>query len=215
MTPSEQAAFAARWGELRLMPTPDTRLDHHPAVIEIDFRGAKPTTDIWHTDMSMDERPSMATFLLARHIPPAGRYDIRQSVSRLRQPVRWHEGDAGAAEHRHDGAKLGPAARLDPEKLPTSVHPMVRTHPETGRKALYVSAIFTRRFDKMTAEESAPLLNWLLAHCCQPNFTFRHRWSVGDLVMWDNRCVQHFAVADYDSAQRTMNRGTVVGDRPH
>jgi len=216
LTPEQQAAFAARWGELHLMPTLDSRLDGHPAIVEINFRGAKPSTDTWHTDMSMNERPPMATFLLARQIPPAGGDTMFANqylaYDQLSDGMKAMLEGLGAM---HDGARFGPAAGLDPEKLPTSVHPVVRTHPETGRKALYVNAIFTRRFENMTVDESAPLLNWLFAYCSQPNFTFRHRWSVGDLVMWDNRCVQHFAIADYDSTQRTMNRATVLGDRPH
>jgi taurine dioxygenase len=90
----------------------------------------------------------------------------------------------------------------------------VRTHPETGRKALFVNPVYTSRFEGMTAAESRPLLDYLCAHAVQPNFTFRHHWTRGDLLMWDNRCLQHFAVADYGSSPRTMHRVTVLGDRP-
>jgi len=188
ITPEQHIAFATRWGELHLMPTLLSRLDHNPAVIEIDHQGRPPTTDIWHSDMSMEERPPMASLLLARHIPPAGGDTMFASqylaYEKLSEGMKALLSRLNAV---HDGAGFGVNAKIDPEKLPRSVHPVVRTHPETGRKALYVNAVFTRRFENMTVEESAALLGWLYSYCSQPNFTFRHRWSVGDLVMWDNR----------------------------
>jgi taurine dioxygenase len=114
----------------------------------------------------------------------------------------------------HTGAIFLRLAGADESAAPTAVHPVVRTHPETGRRALYVNAVFTSHFDGMTVEESQPLLQWLYAHCSQPNLTFRHRWSTGDLVMWDNRCVQHYAIHDYGDENRVMHRVTVLGDRP-
>ena len=215
ITPEQHVAFAARWGELHLMPTLLSRLGDNPAVIEIDHQGRPPTTDIWHSDMSMEERPPMASLLLARHIPPAGGDTMFANqylaYEKLSEGMKVLLSRLNAV---HDGAGFGVNAKIDPEQLPSSVHPVVRTHPETGRKALYVNAVFTRRFENMTVEESAALLGWLYSYCSQPNFTFRHRWSVGDLVMWDNRCVQHFAIADYGANRRTMNRVTVLGDRP-
>ncbi|WP_185928861.1 TauD/TfdA dioxygenase family protein [Sphingomonas sp. IC081] len=217
ITPEQQAAFAARWGELHYMPTVEARLEGHPAVIEIDYYGdIVPTTDVWHSDMTMEERPPMASLLLAKLLPPAGGDTIFAN-----QYLAYDRLSAGlkavldGLKAVHDGELFGPLVDMDPADLPSNVHPVVRTHPETGRKSLYVNATFTRHFENMTVEESAPLLNWLYAHCSQPNFTFRHRWSEGDLLMWDNRCTQHFAIADYGTARRTMNRATVLGERPY
>ena len=91
---------------------------------------------------------------------------------------------------------------------------MLRTHPQTGRKALYVNHGFTERFENMTTEESRPLLDYLVGVGSRPELTMRHRWQPADVVMWDNRCVMHYAVHDYGDAPREMQRVTVRGERP-
>src|SRR5437764_12390766 len=95
-----------------------------------------------------------------------------------------------------------------------AVHPVVRTHPETGRKALYVNVAHTVRFDGMTAEESAPLLGYLFQHQVRPEFTCRFDWRVGSIALWDNRCAQHNPVNDYHGFRRLMHRITLAGDPP-
>jgi taurine dioxygenase len=102
-----------------------------------------------------------------------------------------------------------------PEVPPPRSHPVVRTHPRTGRRALFVNPHFTTRFADMTEEESRPLLEYLASVATRPENVYRHRWSAGDLVMWDNRCAMHYAVRDYDeSMPRLMHRTTAAGDRP-
>jgi taurine dioxygenase len=214
LTVEEHVAFAERWGQVHYMPTLSSRLDQHPAIVEVDYHGRQPTTDMWHSDMTMEECPPMASLLLARVVPAGG--DTMFANQYLAYDMLSDGMKAMLADLKavHTGTRFGKVTNLDPEKLPTSAHPVVRTHPQTGRKALYVNEFFTIQFDGMTTDESLPLLRWLWAHCSQPNITFRHRWSVGDMVQWDNRCVQHYAIADYGSAQRTMHRATVLGDRP-
>jgi taurine dioxygenase len=96
----------------------------------------------------------------------------------------------------------------------TSIHPLVRTHPETGRKSLFVGG-HAHTLENMTEEESQPLINYLRAHSTQPAFTCRFRWQQGSLAFWDNRCTQHFAINDYPAETRVMNRVTIRGDRPY
>jgi len=103
----------------------------------------------------------------------------------------------------------------DDKELPTAIHPLVRTHPETGRKALYVGHPETaQQIEGMTKEESRPLLDFLYAHSTQPDNLYRHMWCVGDVVMWDNRCTMHYAVHDYGEADRVLNRITMKGEVP-
>jgi taurine dioxygenase len=214
LTPDQHAAFAARWGELHLMPV--ARLDGHPYVItiRIEPERGRPSTDVWHSDLSCDERPPMATFLLARTIPSTGgdtMFASQYAAFDALSPGMKKMLEGMRAVHTRE--IFDKIAGLDPSKGPRNTHPVVRTHPETKRRALFVNAVFTTHFEDMTPDESRPLLSWLYAHCSQPNFTFRHRWSEGDLVMWDNRCVQHYAIYDYREP-RIMHRTTVLGDRP-
>tara|TARA_B100001540_G_scaffold139766_1_gene124269 strand:- start:11 stop:478 length:468 start_codon:yes stop_codon:yes gene_type:complete len=103
---------------------------------------------------------------------------------------------------------------LNEEDEPEMEHPVVVIHPETGRKALYVNSIRTRRFKDMTEEESKPLLNYLVEHSYQPEFTCRFKWRKGSVAFWDNRCLMHFALNDYQGQRRYMNRVTINGKRP-
>jgi len=215
LTPHQQAAFSARWGELHMMPYAP-RLDGHPAVLMVEHDPEHPRAgaDMWHSDMSCDDAPPAVSFLLANTIPPAGgdtMFANQYLAYDMLSPGMQRMLDGMRAVHARE--VFNKRAGLDPASGPRNAHPVVRTHPETKRRALYVNLAFTTHFEDMSPEESQPLLNWLFAHCSQPNLTFRHRWSEGDLVMWDNRCVQHFAIYDYRE-RRVMHRNTIMGDDP-
>lgn len=214
LTPAQQLAFARRWGEVMLTPAPDRQHSDCPEILVLDTHGEKPVTDKWHADITMEPEPPLGSFLLARVVPIGGdtifanqylAYDalsdgMTQALAGLRA---WHTGDVFARQGNYD-----------PARFPRSLHPVVRTHPETGRKALFVNRVYTTCLEGWSEAESKGLLDYLCNHAVQPNFTFRHQWRAGDLLMWDNCCLQQFAVADYGSQRRTMHRITIRGDVP-
>jgi taurine dioxygenase len=180
---------------------------------------------IWHSDTAYLEKPPMGTMLLAREVPPHGgdtlfasmylAYEtLSEGMKRLLSGLRAVNASAKAdvTRTREDRIKESPggAAKRSFEAL----HPVVRTHPETGRKALYVNIGHTVRFDGMTEEESAPILRYLFEHLTRPEFTCRFVWREGSIAFWDNRCVQHNPVNDYHGFRRRMHRITLAGDVP-
>jgi taurine dioxygenase len=183
---------------------------------------------IWHSDTVYLERPPMATLLVAREIPPRGgdtefasmyaAYDALSSgMKRLLEGLRAVNSSALAdvSKTREDRIRDS-GVDGDPEsaKEYVSEHPVVRTHPETGRKALYVNIAHTERFVDMTKDESQPLLQYLFEHSVRPEFTCRFVWQPGSLAMWDNRCAMHNPINDYDGYTRAMHRITLAGDVP-
>jgi taurine dioxygenase len=175
---------------------------------------------IWHSDTAYLDEPPMGSMLLAREIPPYGgdtefasQYLAYEALSAgMKQLLAGlkavnSSSKADVTRTREDRVK-DQARRYEAE------HPVVRTHPETGRKALYVNFGHTVRFAGMTEEESAPLLEFLFRHQVKPEFTCRFQWRVGSLAFWDNRCAQHNPVNDYHGHRRVMHRITLAGDRP-
>ena len=180
---------------------------------------------VWHSDTTYLQEPPMATLLVAREVPEAGgdtlfanQYLAYETLSeKLRDLLASLKGvsssaKADASRTREDRIRSDGSA--DARKLLVAEHPAVRTHRETGRKALYVNRAHTVSFAGMTEEESAPLLEYLFRHQIRPEFTCRFRWTPGALAIWDNRCAQHYAINDYAGHRRIMQRITLAGDRP-
>lgn len=219
-------AFAHRIGEP--VEYPFVRgFDDHPEIIAImklphetvNFGG------IWHSDTTYLDRPPMATMLLAREIPPAGgdtlyanQYAAYEALSpamqRVLEPLRAVSSSALADVSKTREDRVRDSGDPDADRVYEASHPVVRTHPETGRKALFVNVAHTERFEGMTVEESRPLLQFLFQHQVKPELTCRFRWEVGSLALWDNRCAQHNPVNDYHGWKRVMNRITLAGDVP-
>jgi taurine dioxygenase len=224
LTPQQQVAFARRFGEpmeypqLKGLPgcplvTPVIKLEHE----RVNFGG------IWHSDTTYLQEPPMASLLYAVEIPPCGgdtlfanQYLAWESLSeRFRQLLAGLTGintsaKAEVSKTREDRLREA-GAEL---KVLVGEHPVARTHPETGRKALFVNTGHTLQFKGMTEEESAPLLGYLFQHQIRPEFTCRFRWEPGSLAFWDNRCTQHNPVNDYHGYRRIMHRVTLKGDIP-
>jgi taurine dioxygenase len=180
---------------------------------------------IWHSDTAYLERPPMGSMLLAREIPPYGgdtefanQYAAYEALSagmrRLLDGLVAVNASAKADVSRTREDRMRTDGRSDAREAYVAEHPVVRTHPETGRKALYVNIGHTVRFTDMTEAESAPLLEFLFRHQVRAELTCRFRWEVGSLAFWDNRCTQHNPINDYHGFRRLMHRITLAGDVP-
>ncbi|MEE2689077.1 MAG: TauD/TfdA family dioxygenase [Pseudomonadota bacterium] len=233
MTPDEHLAFARRWGEIHIHPF-NAPMEGYPEILQLlkTENATRNNGNRWHSDQMYTAEPAKATILLAREMPPYGGdtmfsnlYLAYESLSDGMQELLAdlkgvHNGNSSKnyiGGSRAAQAKLGliPTRQKepDPDIQTVSVHPIVRTHPETGRKALYIGS-HTEHFDGMTADESKPLLEYLMAHTSRPEFVCRVRWAVGTLTMWDNRCTQHYALNDYQGQRRCVHKITVKGDTP-
>ena len=225
LTPEQQKDFAQRFGELRISDQYQS-LDGHPEILEIvkepDATGI--VGNLWHCDESFLERPALGSVLYMIECPPYGgdtmfanQYMAYETLSPGMQDMlssmRAVYSD-GTLQQRNKGRsmKVHPDAANRPSY--EAVHPVVRTHPQSGRKGLFVHRPYTIRFDGMTEEESKPLLEFLYAHAVRPEFTCRFRWDEGSVAFWDNRCVQHYALNDYSGVRRYAHRITVIGEVP-
>jgi taurine dioxygenase len=226
LTPARFLAFAQCFGEVIEYPF-IKGIDGFPEIIPV-IKLEHETTNfggIWHTDTAYLETPPMATMLIAREVPPHGgdtlfanAYLAYETLSDGMKRVLDnliavnHSAKADVTRTRED--RIRDTGKAAAKKEYISEHPVVRTHPETGRKALYVNIGHTVRFKDMTEAESAPLLNFLFEHQTKPEFTCRFSWRVGSLAFWDNRCALHNPVNDYHGFRRVMHRVTLAGDRP-
>jgi taurine dioxygenase len=232
LSPAQQLAFAKRWGEIHLHPFMQGMADY-PEILAIikkptdkkNFGGA------WHTDQMFSPSPAMATMLYALQVPSAGgdtlftnqylAYEaLSDGMKALAGQLRtvcvgdnFRQADGRSRKDRYSDAMSDMKVKDPGNVQTTSVHPLVRTHPETGRKALYAGG-HMQRFDGMTDDESIPLIDYFMKHSTRPEFTCRVRWTNGTLTIWDNRCTQHFAVNDYPAETRIMHRITICGDVP-
>jgi taurine dioxygenase len=211
MTPDDQLAFARLWGEVAVHPYVPS-IDGYPGIMRI--YDPNPITQTWHADTTHAARPPALTLLLARVLPEVGgdtMFASAYAAYEALSPGLRATLDGLRAVHR--GTERAADAGLD-EQAVTAVHPVVRTHPETGRKALFVNGNYVTQIEGWTERESAPLLEHLYGVVGEPEHTYRHQWRDGDLVIWDNRCTQHAVVADTAGAERVLHRVTIAGDEP-
>ena len=228
LTPQAQARFAARFGTLHVHPIYPV-LPELPQIMLIDTHpGFLPDNDNWHTDVTFSPTPPLAGILAAKALPATGGDTLWSSSSAayesLSEPMR---GFLDGLTAQHSVAKSFPAERWanDPAakeryeraiaKHPPVNHPVIRTHPVSGRKGLFVNEGFTTHINELPPPESQAVLAFLFAHVGRPELTVRWKWRVDDVAFWDNRVTQHYAIADYLPERRTMHRATVNGDRPY
>ena len=204
----------------------------HPNVLELRREPDEKATNFgagWHSDWSFQPEPPAATLLRSEVTPPvggdtlcadcAGAYEaLTPAYQSLLAPLRavhtaaWAYGTKGVFARETEQRTMKILVSAEAEK--TQSHPLVRTHPVTGRKALYVSPVYTHGIEGMTHAESASILKFLFDHIVQERFVYRHRWTPCRLLMWDNRCTVHIAEGGYDGHLRVMHRTTVAGERP-
>lgn len=221
LTPEQHLDFGRRFGELHIHPAAPHE-EGLPALMKIhaDRNSSRANGEGWHSDVSCDEAPPMGSILYIKQCPPHGgdtlfasMYAAYEALSDRMKAyldglVAVHDGEQ---VYRGTYANLGVA---DKPAYPRSEHPVVRTHPVTGRKALYVNRGFTRNIVGLPADESAAILRYLYDHAESPLWQCRFRWTERAVAFWDNRCAQHRAMWDYWPHTRSGNRVTVAGDRP-
>ena len=224
--PAHQIAFAKRFGELVEYPLLKG-LDAYPEIVPViklpgetaNFGG------LWHSDTTYVEKPPMAAILAAKELPPFGgdtlfsnMYLAYETLSvgmrRLLDGLTGISSSSKSRVRQTRENRMRTAAKTSRDVELKAEHPVVRTHSETGRKALYINYGHTIAFKGMTEAESEPLLNFLYAHQTRPEFTCCFRWRPGSIAFWDNRCTQHNPVNDYHGFKRVMHRITIAGDRP-
>jgi taurine dioxygenase len=230
ITPDQQKAFGRRFGELHIHPYIPT-LEGHPEIIKLESADDGPgemayQSNTWHTDLTYTAEPPMGSMLHGIKVPAVGGdtmfLNLYASYQALSDTMRSLVDGLTAV---HDIVASMPPdftrqswapkqlARMQ-DVTPPVEHPVVRTHPETKRKCLFVNRNFTSYIKGMTLPESDALLGFLLEHIEQPEFQCRFHWQTKSLAFWDNRCTQHYAVNDYRS-KRQMHRVTICGERPH
>ena len=227
ITPADHLRFASYFSEPEDYPM-ITGLADFPKIVpvvklpheRVNFGG------LWHSDTAYTDIPPMGAVLVARELPPFGgdtlfanmylAYEqLSDGLKRLLSGLRAVNSSAKAEVTATREDRLATDAKLVPGEELIGVHPVVRTHPETGRKLLYVNYGHTVRFEDMTEQESKPLLDYLFAHLCRPEFTCRFRWEPGSIAFWDNRAVQHNPINDYHGHKRVMHRISLRGCRPY
>jgi taurine dioxygenase len=224
---AQHKALARRFGPIFIHPNYyGTQVD--PEILEIrrEPGDTQVVGEDWHADTTMMAEPPMGAILYALEVPPYGgdtlfanqylAYEtLSEGMKRLIGGLRAVHSDRMVAGPNVNNAGRTTRARTDADWRETvNVHPVVRTHPETKRKLLYVNYSYTVGFEGMTEEESRPLLDYLLEHGHRPEFTCRFRWTPGAVAFWDNRCVKHLAVHDAGPFRRHMRRVQICGDRP-
>lgn len=238
LSPEQQLAFSRRFGPPIAHVLEGFRLPDYPEVFIVsnkkkkDANGEKPVGAIyagqyWHTDLSYVAEPAMASMLHSLEMPSVGGdtmfANMYLAYDNLSAPMKAFLAPLEALHdytHAYETvlSKLPGRPPMTEEQkalVPPVVHPVIRTHPVTKKKALYVNPGFTRRILGLTEDESSALLGFLHMHATRPEFIYRHDWTVGDVVLWDNRCLMHRAISDYDMNEpRHMHRTTIAGDKP-
>ena len=223
LTPEQQIRFAKRFGELHFHPAAP-HLEDHPAVFVIHAHKDSKIANGngWHTDVSCDAQPPLATMLQLHTLPSTGgdtlfasMYGAFETLSPTMRNFLVNLTATHESEHIYRGRYTERGVEDAGKQYPSAIHPVVRTHPQSNRLALYVNPSFTTRINELDERESAALLHMLYAHQQRSEFQVRFRWTQNAIALWDNRCTQHFALWDYWPEERKGHRVTIKGERPY
>ena len=222
LTQEQHLAFGRNFGELHLHPAAPHAPGHPELmIIHADKGSPRANGEGWHSDVSCDTEPPMGSILYIKQTPPKGGDTLFSSMvaayEALSDRMKAYL-DGMTSLHDGEDAYRGTyknAGMQDKPVYPRAEHPVVRTHPVTGKKALYVNRGFTRRLNGVPRDESAAILDYLYTHAENPLFQCRFRWQPNSVAFWDNRCVQHRAMWDYWPHTRSGFRVTVAGDKPY
>jgi taurine dioxygenase len=222
IAPDVQIQMGRMFGELHFHPAAP-QMDSYPEIFEIHVHKNSRIAngEFWHSDVSCDEIPPLGTILQLHILPEIGGdtlfANMYAAYETLSPPLKSMLGSLTAlhgSEHVYRGRYSDRGVDDAGKNYPQALHPVVRTHPETGRKALYVNRTFTTRINELSEHESSAMLGFLFDHSEQIDFQIRFRWERNDVAFWDNRCVMHRAVWDYWPEERKGRRVTIKGDRP-
>jgi len=222
LTAADQKAFGKRFGELHQHPDWPWLVDGHPEIMEIraDENSTRIAGEQWHSDVSCDAEPPLGSILYMREKPPSGGDTLFANMHAAFDALSPEmQSNLMGLTAIHDGEHVyrqgyGQAPATD-KTYPRSEHPIVRTHPVSGRQALFVNRTFTTHIPQLQAKESGEMLEMLFAHLEQPSFQCRFIWQPDSVAFWDNRCAQHQALWDYFPNRRTAWRVTIKGEAPY
>ena len=226
LTPAQHVDFTSFFGPVEAHPLGSREgAQAQPEILVLENRADTPAprNDFWHSDISFAECPPLGSVLHALEVPGEGLGDtlfcnmykvfeeLSPGLQKTLEGLRaLHSAEALVMRNNANDNNAKPISSI-PDLVS---HPVVRTHPETSRKALYINPYYTESFEGWSPAESKLLLDWLTKRANRPENIYRHRWKKGDVLMWDNRCAMHYAVYDYGSKARLFHRATAAGDRP-
>jgi taurine dioxygenase len=221
LSPEQHKAFGRNFGELHVHPAWPRVLPGHPEIMEIyvDENTKRIAGEDWHSDVSCDAEPPLSTILYMLEVPPVGGDTLFASMNAAHESLsppmqRFLEGMTAVHDGEYAYRGRYDAANEEGKVYPRAEHPVVITHPVSGRKALFVNRIFTTRIVQLAKHESDAVLRMLLEHVATPEFQCRFVWQPGSVAFWDNRCVQHRALWDYYPHRRRGLRVTIKGNVP-
>jgi len=222
LAPDAQVRFGRMFGDLHSHPAAPTHPDHPEIFVIHAHKNSKIANgNFWHSDVSCDEEPPLGTCLQLHLLPTSGgdtlfssMYAAYDGLSERMKEILAPMSALHESEHIYRGRYADRGVDDAEMVYPSAEHPIIRTHPVTGKQAIYVNPSFTTRVVGLKKAESDALLQFLFAHTARPEFQTRWRWTKNDIAFWDNRCTQHFAMWDYWPEERRGHRVTILGERP-